>query len=70
MPNEGRSRELFYRDGDEGRSDVALHEPILDNREADGLLSQMAIQRALAMGLTLAQAEQLYGLPAEPSSDE
>ena len=36
---------------------------MLDNPEADRALSRIAIDRAIAGGMTPARARQLYGLP-------
>lgn len=41
-------------------SDAPLHDPILANPDADALISQQAIERAMRRGLTREQAERLY----------
>ncbi len=43
-----------------GESD-AMHEGLLDNRDAEEAISRQAIERAMRRGLTREQAERLYG---------
>ncbi|HYW02913.1 MAG TPA: hypothetical protein VFA86_03140 [Gammaproteobacteria bacterium] len=42
------------------KTDAPLHEEILDNPEADRLLSEMAVQRAIEDGLSEEVARELY----------
>jgi hypothetical protein len=42
-------------------SDAPLHEPILDNPDAEEAISRQAIERAMRRGLSRQQAERLYG---------
>lgn len=43
-------------------SDAALHEPILDNKEAERRAASAAIERAVARGLSRSEAEKLYSV--------
>lgn len=47
--------------------DADLHEPILNNVEADRLIADAAVRRAMERGLSRADAEALYG-PASGDS--
>lgn len=58
-----RSTELFTQGSKGGpKQDAELHEAILDNPEADRMLSEAAIRRAVNAGMPLEKARQLYGL--------
>jgi hypothetical protein len=50
------------------RTDAHLHDPILDNPEADAYLSKIAIERAIAGGMSRARAQRLYGIPDAQSA--
>jgi hypothetical protein len=54
------TNEFFYRRSGKKR-DEALHDPILDNPQADEAISREAIERAMRRGLTREQAQRLYG---------
>ena len=49
----------FATDG--GKEDASIHEPILDNPVADKFYQDAAIRRAVARGMNLDLAHQLYG---------
>ncbi len=55
------SNELFSWIGGK-KQDAALHDEILDNPAADRALAEIAIKRAIARGLSRAEAEQFYGV--------
>ena len=55
-----QSGEVFYAE-DGGRRDETLHRAILENSDADALISHHAIERAIARGLSREEAERLYG---------
>ena len=58
-----RSNEFFTQDSkDDPKQDAELHEAILDNPEADRMLSEAAIRRAVNAGMPLEKAQRLYGL--------
>jgi hypothetical protein len=46
------------------------HENILDNEAAKKLIAERAVERAVADGMTLAEAEQLYGYKPPVQADE
>lgn len=48
-------------------SDADLHEPILNNDQADRAIADAAIRRAMKRGLSRGEAEALYG-PARHDS--
>lgn len=58
-----KSRECFYRDATGRISDAAIHDEILDNPEVDRAVSERAIMRAMAEGLSEEVARKLYGIP-------
>jgi hypothetical protein len=55
------SRE-FYRDGPDGKEDAFLHEPILDNPEAERASIQATRDRLIAAGEDPALIAELYPL--------
>lgn len=57
--------ELFYLDDKGEKQDAALHQQILDNDEAEQALAVMAIERALARGVSPEEAQRLYGWQAK-----
>lgn len=44
------------------KTDAELHDDILDNKDADVKLSCAAIERAIARGMSRAEARKLYGI--------
>lgn len=54
------SNELFTTT-DGVKTDAELHDDILDNEDADRKLSRAAIERAVARGMSLAEARKVYG---------
>lgn len=55
------SREFFYRDRDGEKGDADLHEPILNNTEADEQIAVTAVDRAIALlGVSRRVAERAY----------
>lgn len=61
-----RGRELFTQDSRDGpKQDAELHGTILDNPEANRMLSEAAIRRAVNAGMPLEEAQRLYGLKGD-----
>jgi hypothetical protein len=58
------SDEFFTRDAHGRKVDAPLHEPILDNVEANKQIQADAVQRAIDDGLSPEDAEALYGYRA------
>lgn len=54
------SKEFFYIEGGE-RRDAALHNPMLNNPDADAMVAQQAIELAILRGASRRLAERLYG---------
>ena len=51
------------------RSDFGLHAEMLGNAEANAYSTQLAIDRALGRGMSLEDAQHIYGEPSEALSD-
>lgn len=62
MPKRRRSNEVVTQDAGGIWTDAPIHNAILDNPEADRLLSKIAVERAIARGVSPSAAEKVYGL--------
>ena len=58
-----KSDEGFIETGDGERDDVAFHDAILDNPEAEARLARIARKRAVDGGMDPKTASQMYGIP-------
>ncbi len=59
------SKEFYCIDNDGKRRDADLHEPILDNPEADLFCRKQSFKQAVARGTPREIAKQMYGADAD-----
>lgn len=70
MARKKAAREFCLVDPTGRVSDSGLHEPILNNPEADRAIAEAAVRRAMKRGLSRKDAESLYGPTTGDSADE
>lgn len=59
-----KSNEMFYIDQDGKKQDKGLHEPILDNEEADLYSRRQSYERSVAEGMDEQAARRIFGIPS------